>query len=227
MKVLHPDLMDPFLRNAPRFQPLIGLSRKPGAALPPLPDQEYAEKLQQGKIKYDHKAVQPDYCYWFLKPQTEEQTALYFGMGGLMMLFAVPPEGAKMPVPVVSRAVMEHPQFKSLLAENRLQQMTETMQKATSPFFPKTKTVFGRGLEDDLQFPGLKFIVPLLSAADFADATPAAIEEWFSVFDVLLTESPTDRGLLLASRHDVDLDPILTDLVRQMRDNDAVYAEFA
>ena len=226
MKVLYPDLMDSFLRNATRFAPVLGLSRRRGASLPQLPNDEYVEKLQQGKIKYDHKAIQPDYCYWFLKAETQEQTQLYFGLGGLMMLFAKPPEQEKVALPTISPGVAAHPQFAGLLANGRLEKMMETLVRMKSPLFPKTKAVFGRGLEEELQYPAMKFIVPLLSAQDFSNASPAEIEEWFTVFDVVVTESPVDKGLLLASKYELDMDLLLQEVVETMRENSEVYPEF-
>lgn len=225
MKVVQPNLADPFIRNATRFVPLLGLSRRRGASLPALPDEKYIEQLQQGKIKYDHQALQPDYCYWFLYPETEEQMRLFFGHGGMMMLFVSTPEGEKPPLPFIPPGVAKHPQFAALLAENRLEKMTDSITRMKSPFFPQTKTIFGRGLEDDLQFPGLKFVVPLLSIEDFLEAKPEEIEEWFTVFDVVLTESPKDKGLIIASRHEIDLDETLSEIVESMKEDGEVYPE--
>jgi len=220
MKVIYPDLMDSFLRNNTRFAPLLGLSRKRGTKLPAIPDEKYIEDLQKGKVKYDHKALQPDYSYWFLRPEVEEQTDLYFGMGGLMMLFIVPPDGEKPELPEIPEGFRNHPKVAHLFEDNRLEKMRDSLVRLQSPMFAQSKKVFGRGLEDDLQFPGLKFIVPLVNAQSFADASSAEIEEWFTVYDILLTESPDDKGLLLASRFDLDLDPILEEIVKALREED-------
>lgn len=47
-------------------------------------------------------------------------------------------------------------------------------------------------------------------------ANSADLEEWFGFFDAVFTESPEDKGLLLASR--VDLDATLDRIVREMRE---------
>ena len=143
-----------------------------------------------------------------------------------MMFFAKPPEEEKAVLPTISPGVAAHPQFAGLLANGRLEKMMETLVRMKSPLFPKTKAVFGRGLEEELQYPGMKFIVPLLSAQDFSDALPAEIEEWFTVFDVVVTESPADKGLLLASKHELDLDLLLQEIVETMREDGEVYPEF-
>jgi hypothetical protein len=227
MKVVQPDLADPFIRNATRFVPLLGLSRRRGASLPALPDEKYIEQLQQGKIKYDHKSLQPDYCYWFLYPETDEQMHLFFGHGGMMTIFAPASEEEKPLKPFIPPGVAKHPQFAALLADNRLEKMTDSVMRMKSPFFPKTKTIFGRGLEEDLQFPGLKFVVPLLSVEDFLEAKPEEVEEWFTVFDVVFTESPKDKGLIIASRLDIDLDETMTEIIESMKDSGDTYPEVA
>ena len=227
MKAVFPDLSDAFLRSAPRFVPLMGLSRHRGATLPKLPDAEYIEKLQQGKITYDHKAIQPDYCYWFLKDEIEEQSNLFFGHGGLMTMFLKPQDQERPRLPVIPPGVARHPTFAPLLANNSLEKMVTSLVRMQSPFFPRSKTIFGRGLEGELQYPGIKFIVPLFRAADFFDASAAEIEEWFTLFDVVLTESPEDKGLLLASREDLNLDTLLSDILAEMNKSHARYPEYA
>jgi hypothetical protein len=222
MKGLHPDLMDPFLRHAVRFAPVMGLSRRRGASLPKLPDEEYAEKLKNGEVVYDHKAIQPDYCYWFLKPETEAQTDLFFGFGGLTVLFLPPGEQNPIQLPPIPPGVANHPVFKPLLADNRIEKLASSMMRIQSPFFPKSKALFGRGLENELQYPGLKFIVPLFTSKDFFDASPSEIEGWFTLFDVAIAESPADKGLLLAAKREIRMDSILRDIGNRLRENNRV-----
>ena len=227
MKVVYPDLADTFIRNAARFAPVTGLSRRRGAALPALPDAEYIERLKNGKQTYDHKALQPDYAYWFLKDELEEQCELFFGYGGLTTLFTRSPDAEATQLPSVPAGVARQPAFASLLADNAMEKMRRSLARLSSPFFAQSKVVFGRGLEHELQFAGLKFIVPLFSAQDFLQAGPAEIEEWFTMFDVVLTESPVDKGVLLASRHGVDLDEMLIDILGEMDQVGDKYPEYA
>ena len=227
MKVVYPDLADVFIRSATRFSPLTGLSRARGAAIPALPDAEYVERLRQGKETYDHKALQPDYCYWFLRDEVEEQTHLFFGYGGLMTMFAKSQEGERPALPTIPAGVAAHPTFAPLLAGNSVEKLRNSLVRLASPFFAQSKAVFGKGLENELQYEGLKFIVPLFAAQDFLDAKAAEVEEWFTVFDVVLTESPLDKGLLLASKHDLDLDEMLTDILTEMDAAADRYPEYA
>ena len=227
MKAIFPDLSDAFLRTAPQFVPIMGLSRRRGAALPKLPDEEYIEKLQKGKVTYDHKGLQPDYCYWFLKDEIEEQSNRFFGYGGLMTMFLKPEHQERPPLPVVPPGVARHPVFAPLLADNSMEKMATSLLRLQSPFFAKSKAIFGRGLEGELQYPGIKYIVPLFRAVDFFDASAAEIEEWFTLFDAVLTESPEDKGMLLASREDLNLDTLVSEILDEMNKSNKTYPEYA
>lgn len=227
MKVIYPELSDSFIRTSPEFMPVTGLSRRPGAPLPALPDAAYIERLQKGKETYDHKGMQPDYSYWFLKDETEQQEALFFGFGGLTTIFAkVEESGLPKQRPTIPPALSKHPQFAPLLADNAVEKMMSSLERLASPFFPRSKKIFGKGLEDDLSYRGLKFIVPLLSTESFREATPDDIEDWFTLFDVIVTESPQDKGLLLASREDLDLDEMLSSVIDAMKAEGQTYPEY-
>ena len=71
--------------------------------------------------------------------------------------------------------------------------------------------MFAADLEDDPQYPGLLFVLPLLGSEDFFAADPNEIDKWFSLFQVYWRESPEDNGIVLAAREDIeeDLDAIL------------------
>ena len=226
MKVIYPELSDVFIRSSTEFAPVMGLSRRRGAAMPKLPDAEYIEALQKGKVAYDHKAMQPDYCYWFLQDEVERQTELFFGYGGLALLFARPQaSGLPSQMPTIPSGVAKHPQFAPLLQGDAMGKMMRMLQRMSSPIFEQSKLVFGKGLEEDLSFRGLKFIVPLLQSSDFFAAAPAEVAEWFTVFDVAMAECPADRGLLLASKEDLPLDSLLAEILTGMEDAGDEYPE--
>jgi hypothetical protein len=48
-------------------------------------------------------------------------------------------------------------------------------------------------------------------------------EKWFGLFDLYVNESPDDKGLLLASKTDLDED--LIEMLKEMREEDFVYPE--
>ena len=61
----------------------------------------------------------------------------------------------------------------------------------------------------------------MLSSEDFFSASPEAIEAWFTLFQVYWRESPEDRGILLASKLDLEQD--LEELLQAMRDEGLEY----
>lgn len=67
----------------------------------------------------------------------------------------------------------------------------------------------------------MSFILPHLSADDFFNRSAEECETWFQVFDIYIRESPDDKGILLASK--IDIEEILTGILKQMRDKGLAY----
>lgn len=223
MKVIQPNLRDAFLRHSRQFSPVFGLSRRPGSALPDLPDEQYIQDLQKGRRSYDHKELQPDYCYWFLYKDEKRQREAFLGHGGLAAFYKRPDPETKAPKIEIPRRLQNDERFRSILAQFDLQRLTEGLQSLQSPFLKKSKEIFGSGLENELQYPGLLFIVPLFESTCFFEASNDDIQQWFSVFDICLTESPKDKGVLLASRCDIEDDLIV--LLERLRQEGYMYPQ--
>ena len=224
MKVIQDYLSEPFFARAREFAPLLGLTRKPGAALPKLPDAQYIKDLQDGKIKYDHKAIQPDYAYHFLFQDLTACLNEFFGVGGSMIAFLPTDTREKPPPPRIPLGVSNDPAFAPLLKFAKVSETMGAAHRMQSPVFPRSRAIFGRGLEDQVQARGLMFIMPLLSASSFAEASPADVTEWFTFFDVVLTESPDDKGLVLASKD--DLNQTIDEIVQMLRQEDLEYVDY-
>jgi hypothetical protein len=223
MKVIYPDLRDLFIKTAREFSPMFGLTRRPGAALPPVPDAKFAEDLQKGKIQYDHKTLQPDYCYWFLYPERERQRELFLGYGGLTTLYIKPDPGNQPPKIQIPKRVRQNEHFAPLLAGGSLQRVLDGAFALKSPFLAKSKETFAADLNEDPQYPGLLFVIPLLEVGAFFQASADQIETWFSLFDFYLHESPRDRGILLATPHDIEGE--LIELLARLRNAGFVYQD--
>jgi len=223
MKTIHPHLRDTFIKTSREYHPIFGLGRHPGRPLPAMPDEKYAEDLQKNRIKYDHKALQPDYSYWFLTKKAREQTQAFLGFGGLTTLF-FPPADPEMPKPLKpNMASVRDPKMRELIEKTDVNAMVAKLSSLQAPFLKHSKDLFAADLIDDPQYPGLLFALPLLGSRDFFAATPDAIDEWFSLFNVYVRESPEDGGLILASSKDIEQD--LEDLLITMRDEDLEYPE--
>jgi hypothetical protein len=68
-----------------------------------------------------------------------------------------------------------------------------------------------------------RFVVPLLKSRDFFERPTEDCERWFQLFEVYLTESPEDQGILLASRN--EMEEMLVSVVERMTNDGLNYPE--
>ena len=215
-----PELMDTFLRNAQGFQPMLGLSRRPGAAIPRVPDAATLTRMAESGKEIKFNEITPDYCYWFLRKSGAKQLEAFWGHGGISMIFTKPdPATAPPPVPM-------SPAFRKkckAIEDSGVEGLWEAMFALKDGFQAKSKELFGIGLEDEPQYPGIPFILPLLQSSDFFSQLEQESSKWFQLFDLYIRESPEDAGLLLASK--TDFDETLIKLLEKMRADGLTYPE--
>jgi hypothetical protein len=92
-----------------------------------------------------------------------------------------------------------------------------------SPFRNLTKEIFGVGIQRDLEYEGILFVLPRLASQDFFAQTDQQIRRWFEVFDVYVNESPEDEGIILACKDNLTY-PIAS-IVGEMRSKGYRYWE--
>ena len=201
MKVLYPNLMDDFSSTSMQFGPLLGLARRPGANITPPPNEQEIEVLVSGRKRFNFKEGLPDYAYWFTRKLHHEQRELFMGQGGMSMTFLPPDPAAKAPPLPFTPAMRKHPIFKAFDIDALHEQTFAT----ADAFQEKSKTLLGADLARHPQFPGIRFILPLVEAQDFFRLPEEEVAKWFEVYSILVQESPPDQGILLASRSDMDL----------------------
>jgi hypothetical protein len=212
-------LMDAFLRTTREFQPLMGLSRRPGAPLPKFPsNEEMKEMVKSGTFNLDE--ITPDYCYWFLKKSGKKQLETFWGHGGISMIFAEP-DPATTPPPLPFSAAFR--QKSTVFQKVDVDGVWESAFSLNDGFQAKSKELFGAGLEQNPQYPGITFILPLLRSSDFFSQPEQESAKWFQLFDLYLHETPEDAGILLASK--TDIDETLIELLGKMREEGLVYPE--
>jgi len=227
-KTVYPDLMKPLLNNMMELFPILGLGRKPGAALPEFPSKSDVEEmtktmfdnLKQGKSLDlpDATKYMPDYVYWFLEKSDKLQRELFFGHGGLSIIFLKPDPNAAAPASPITPA-----QEKKLPLLKQLSKGWAQAHSLKDSFLPKSKEFFGTGLQDEPQMKGIPFILPLLDSSDFFSQSPDVIAQCFELFDVYVRESPADKGILLASK--IDVEQQLIDLTKQIKEEGTPYPE--
>ncbi|HEY2041005.1 MAG TPA: hypothetical protein VGG95_15140 [Edaphobacter sp.] len=204
-------------KHQTRLMPMMGLGRKPHAKLPPIPTEEDLEPIIKGKARFDFNEHVADYMFWFLERDERWKRELFLGYGGYTMIY-LPPDPATTPPPIPDYPVIrEMPAFKQFNTDS----LWEATFRLGDSFREKSKKVFGKGLEDEASFEGLTFIIPYWKAKDCLNAPQEEQEEWFTVFDVLIAESPEDRGILMISKE--DLDAVLIDILEKMRSNGEIH----
>jgi hypothetical protein len=205
---------DLFHRHQMELMPRMGLSRRPGAQLPPIPTEEDLEPILKGKKKFVFNDYVGDYCMWLLTRKERWRRSLFLGSGGYTMLYLLP-DPKTVPPPIPNHpAIRANPVFSMFDVDG----MWETTFLLSDKFCPSSKEVFGKGLEEEPSFPGISFIIPWVSSKELHDMEPVEIEEWFTVFDVFIQESSEDKGILIASKF--NLDEALSNILKTLQSNE-------
>lgn len=213
-------LREPFLRTAREFSPLRGWSRRPGTELGPMPTPDEIKELIKRK-QFDISWGVPDYCYWFRKKAHKRQRQAFVGHGGVTLLFLKEDpdtQSSKLPFP---EAIRKRPEY--LPQINQLEEMLADAFALRDGFLAKSKELLGGGLNDHPQFEAIPFVLPLLYSEDFFNRPVEECGKWFQLFDIYINESPADRGIILASK--IDLEEKLIALLTKMREEDLAYPE--
>lgn len=212
-------------KRAMEFHPLLGFSRCPGAPLPKFPSTSEMKQDQalylSGEKRLDVNEIMAGYCYWFLNKADHQQREAFLGLGGLTMIFLKPDPQTAVPLLVHFSSYVRrtNPVFQVLDVDR----FVAGVFGLTDGFLARSKKLFGAGLEDEAVFAGIPFILPWLESADFFRQSDEECGKWFELFDVYLSESPNDMGVLLASKTDLDQD--LLDILRHMRDEGLEYPD--
>jgi hypothetical protein len=200
------DVQREFLNHSMDLRPLLGYARSPHAEIPPATlSQEELDAFTRGERKPDLYEHMPAYCYWFVKRDGELHRRLFLGHGGMTLLFLPPdpktrmPEELKWAIAKINRIRMLQPLREQMDIDKEL----KSTASLHGEFLSKSKAVFGVGMERDLHYRGLPYIIPLLSSRDFFESPAEIVESWFGVFEMYVRESPTDAAIILASKASV------------------------
>lgn len=216
------DLMDAFHKTSRDFSPLLGLGRRPGSQIPKLPTEEELnrdlDKYVSGEKQINVKEIIADYSYWFMNKTGKRQRQEFWGFGGMTMLFLKPdPKTAPPEIYFSPQVRQSNPAFQAMDVDAFVAGSFSLL----DGFLPKSKELFGKGLEEEAQYPGLQFVLPLLETKDFFQGPEEEAKKWFDLFSVYVNESPADKGVVLASKNDIEEDLIA--LLRQMREDGLQY----
>ena len=191
---------------------LAGLARIPGSEPPPMHTAEDAQRAAAAGTELRLEDSMADYCYWLYSGELPRHLETMLGLGGVLALFFPPdPNPAPAPLPMTPKLRAAMPGPPGLDLDGMIRSAT----RMREGFLAQSKRVFGRGLESRPEYGGLPFIVPNLPTADLLRASAEERAEWFSLFPVLLMESPRDTGVVLAFQR--DFEPLLADLLATLR----------
>ena len=109
--LLAPELKKQFLNHASELCPITGLSRRPGAPLQQPPNPQDVKSMIEGRKEFVFGDYVADYAYWFVDKSDKKQRDLFFGHGGLTMLYLKPDPRTKAPPVPFSAAVRRRPIF--------------------------------------------------------------------------------------------------------------------
>ena len=217
-KSLTDGLGDAFLKYRRQCLTLMGLGRKPGGTIPSLPTAAQLRMIAREEKAFDIDQWVGDYSYWFIMKQPERQRELFLGSGGLTTILLPPDPKTKAPrLPYTPALRAAHPAFQKFDVD-AVHASTYAM---GDEFLQKSKEMFGAGLEEEVQYEGLAFILPLLSSGHFFAVSSEMRAQWFELFDVYINESKPDKGVILAFAADFDTEVI--DILASMEADELCY----
>ncbi len=188
-----------FQQYAMKVQVLPGLSRRPEEPLQGKPDLQQAKEEVERNKGFDMEKWTSDYTFWFQYKRAEEQREMFWGAGGMTLLFLKPDPKTVPPVlPFTPRFRAAMPVFQHVDVDA----MMGGAMALNDGFLTHSKAVFGKGLERGPGLGSTAFVVPLLESKHLVQATPESRASWFEVFDVYCRESTEDKGVLLAFQKD-------------------------
>lgn len=218
-KSLGVDQSESFRKYAQKAMILPGLGRFADNDLPSFPTAEQVKEAVKDGKDFDFREWIGDYILWFATKQPEQQRELFAGIGGMTTVF-LPPDPKTAPpaihfTPEFRAAV---PVFQKIDVDGMIAG-TYALQDA---FLEKSKQLFGGGLEEKAEYPGLMFILPLLDSSHFFAATEELRSQWFDLFEVYVNESKKDNGVLLAFKKPI-YEETLLEVLDSMRQDGLQY----
>jgi hypothetical protein len=178
------------------------------------------QEVISGEKEFKIKEWLPDYCYWFLSKLERRQREEFLGYGGLSLISMKPdPKTVPPKLPFTETFKKKHKVFQTFDVDALLSRTCSLVDE----FQAKSKELFAADLKEDPRYSGLLFVMPILSSADFFQRPAEECDNWFKLWDIYVRESPEDKGIILATR--LDIEEQIIELLREMKDKGQKYSE--
>jgi hypothetical protein len=174
-QLLHPYLIKHFVLHATDYFPLGAIGFRPEAGPCKVPDYD------------DASAIDPHKTFKMLKEKQQS-----FGLGDLF-----PTAPSMVYYLVAGQEQARH----NLTGRGGYGFVLSKLDQKT--FFDMTKEMLARNSDDEalLRMP---LVAPTLTSASFTRGLRPDVEQWFSMLDLYVQESPIDKGVLIASNRCLD-----------------------
>jgi hypothetical protein len=222
-KTVYPALLDVFVDKSLDLIPVMGFSKRPGQEVPAIPTLEDLQPLIDGKEKYDFGKYVGDFCYWFLRKKQKQQRELFWGHGGMTILFLPPDPKTDVQPLRIPKSVRENPTFVELFKIFDPDQVNADAHALADGFGKKSLEIYSEEIKKNVQLKGMPYVLPLLSTRDFFSEPEEQCKKWFELFDMYVNESPADKGIVIATK--LDADETLIGILEQMRGEGLRYPE--
>ncbi len=207
------NFVQPFMDDVLELRPLLGFPRQPGQTLKRTATEADIEDFRNGK-QFVLEEWFDYYCYWLLGGDRQATLQKYFGAGGMSVVWlkdaGPPPAQTKIP-----KFLANHPDMKPVLQRFPLQAQLQAAAALRHPFLKKSFEYFGQGLSTLKMMENIPFILPVLTSSQFFSLPEDYLKHLFELFEVYITESPADGGVILASS--TDLTEPLAAIVAQLQ----------
>ena len=174
-QLLHPYLLRHFILHATQYFPLGAIGFRPEEGPCKIPDYDDAAKVNGHTIF-----------------QTLQEKKEGFGLGDMF------PNAPPMLYSLLASQDMAR---RSLTGRGGYGYVLSKLNQ--EKFFAATKQMLARNTTDEILLK-MPMVAPTLSSASFTRSSRADLEQWFSILDLYVQESPRDKGVIFASNRCLD-----------------------
>ncbi|MBY0508013.1 MAG: hypothetical protein K2X03_29140 [Bryobacteraceae bacterium] len=214
---IYPDLMTPFLKHSQEFNPIPGMLVQPSQEVFRAPtEKEIQDIIASGDASKIRNATK-NIAYWLPKKKGPAQLTALGGFGARLSVWLPPCPKTTPPDFRLPPKVLANPVFKPLDIPGEIE-MTFAL---ADSFLPRSLQVFAPEIQDNPQYAGMPFAVPLLTSRDIITTRGEVREAWLSLLGAYLAESREDQGILLWGS--VDIDPLMLEIVAALHEENIFY----